>query len=84
MESKVNKFTGNENSRNDKKTSISLKDKWKKDFQLTTMETFYCHSGRFAVDQEQFKIFKMNKSWKGNVIMAQDQLFSQLMVKWKN
>ena len=36
MESQVNKFTGHETSSNDNKTTLSLKDEWEKDFQLTT------------------------------------------------
>ena len=35
MESQVNKFTGHENSSNDNKTTLSYKDEWEKDFQLT-------------------------------------------------
>jgi hypothetical protein len=56
METQVNKFTGHENSSNDNKTDMSLKDEWEKDFQLTTIGSSYCHSRMFAVDQETFEI----------------------------
>ena len=58
MESQVNKFTGHENNSNDNKTTLSYKDEWEKDFQLTTIGSSYCHSRMFAVDQDTFKLFK--------------------------
>ena len=78
MESQVNKFTGHENSSNDNKTEMSLKDEWEKDFQLTTIGSSYCHSRMFAVDQETFKMFKMYSSLRENVIMAHEQLFEHI------
>ena len=65
-------------SSNDNKTSMSLKDEWEKDFQLTTIGTSYCHSRMFAVDQETFEMFKMYNSLRENVIMAHEQLFSHV------
>ena len=62
MESQVNKFTGHENSSNDNKTTLSYRDEWEKDFQLTTIGSSYCHSRMFAVDQETFEMFKMYNS----------------------
>jgi len=81
MESQVNKFTGHENSSNDNKTSMSLKDEWEKDFQLTTIGTSYCHSRMFAVDQETFEMFKMYNSLREQVIMAHEQLYSHVNSK---
>ncbi len=78
MESQVNKFTGHENSSNDNKTTLSYKDEWEKDFQLTTIGSSYCHSRMFAVDQETFETFKMFNTLKENVIMAHQQLFSHV------
>ena len=78
MESQVNKFTGHETSSNDNKTSMSLKDEWEKDFQLTTIGTSYCHSRMFAVDQETFEMFKMYNSLRENVTMVHQQLFSHV------
>ena len=78
MESQVNKFTGHENSSNDNKTSLSYKDEWEKDFQLTTIGSSYCHSRMFAVDQETFEIFKMYNSLREQVIMAHQQLYEHV------
>jgi hypothetical protein len=78
MESQVNKFTGHENSSNDNKTTLSLKDEWEKDFQLTTIGSSYCHSRMFAVDQETFEMFKMYNSLREQVIMAHEQLYSHV------
>jgi len=78
MESQVNKFTGHENSSNDNKTEMSLKDEWEKDFQLTTIGSSYCHSRMFAVDQETFEMFKMYNSLREQVIMAHEQLYSHV------
>ena len=81
MESQVNKFTGHENSSNDNKTTLSLKDEWEKDFQLTTIGSSYCHSRMFAVDQETFEMFQMYNTLKENVIMAHQQLYSHVNSK---
>jgi hypothetical protein len=78
MESQVNKFTGHENSSNDNKTSLSYKDEWEKDFQLTTIGSSYCHSRMFAVDQETFEMFKMYNSLREQVIMAHQQLYEHV------
>jgi hypothetical protein len=78
MESQVNKFTGHENSSNDNKTTLSYKDEWEKDFQLTTIGSSYCHSRMFAVDQETFEMFKMYNSLREQVIMAHEQLYSHV------
>ena len=78
MESQVNKFTGHENSSNDNKTTLSYKDEWEKDFQLTTIGSSYCHSRMFAVDQETFEMFKMYNSLRENVIMAHQQLYEHV------
>ena len=78
MESQVNKFTGHENSSNDNKTTLSYKDEWEKDFQLTTIGSSYCHSRMFAVDQETFEMFKMYSSLRENVIMAHEQLYEHI------
>jgi len=78
MESQVNKFTGHETSSNDNKTTLSYKDEWEKDFQLTTIGSSYCHSRMFAVDQETFEMFKMYNSLRENVIMAHEQLYSHV------
>ena len=78
MESQVNKFTGHENSSNDNKTSLSYKDEWEKDFQLTTIGSSYCHSRMFAVDQETFEMFKMYNTLRENVIMAHEQLYEHV------
>ena len=81
MESQVNKFTGHENSSNNNKTEMSLKDEWEKDFQLTTIGSSYCHSRMFAVDQDTFKLFKSFNTLKENVIMAHQQLYSHVNSK---
>jgi len=81
MESQVNKFTGHENSSNDNKTTLSYKDEWEKDFQLTTIGSSYCHSRMFAVDQETFEMFKMYNSLREQVIMAHQQLFEHINSK---
>jgi len=81
MESQVNKFTGHENSSNDNKTTLSYKDEWEKDFQLTTIGSSYCHSRMFAVDQDTFKLFKSFNTLKENVIMAHQQLYSHVNSK---
>jgi hypothetical protein len=78
MESQVNKFTGHENSSNNNKTTLSYRDEWEKDFQLTTIGSSYCHSRMFAVDQETFEMFKMYNSLREQVIMAHEQLFSHV------
>ena len=78
MESQVNKFTGHENSSNDNKTTLSLKDEWEKDFQLTTIGSSYCHSRMFAVDQDTFKLFKSFNTLRENVIMAHEQLYEHV------
>jgi len=78
MESQVNKFTGHENSSNDNKTTLSYKDEWEKDFQLTTIGSSYCHSRMFAVDQETFEMFKMYSSLREQVIMAHEQLYEHI------
>jgi len=78
MESQVNKFTGHENSSNDNKTTLSYKDEWEKDFQLTTIGSSYCHSRMFAVDQETFEMFKMYNSLREQVIMAHEQLYEHV------
>ena len=78
MESQVNKFTGHENSSNDNKTSMSYKDEWEKDFQLTTIGSSYCHSRMFAVDQETFETFKMYNSLRENVKLTHEQLYSHV------
>jgi len=78
MESQVNKFTGHENSSNDNKTTLSYKDEWEKDFQLTTIGSSYCHSRMFAVDQETFEMFKMYNSLREQVIMAHQQLYEHI------
>ena len=78
MESQVNKFTGHENSSNDNKTTLSYRDEWEKDFQLTTIGSSYCHSRMFAVDQETFEMFKMYNSLREQVIMAHEQLFEHI------
>ena len=81
MESQVNKFTGHENSSNDNKTTLSYKDEWEKDFQLTTIGSSYCHSRMFAVDQETFEMFKMYNSLREQVIMAHQQLYEHVNSK---
>jgi hypothetical protein len=81
MESQVNKFTGHETSSNDNKTTMSYRDEWEKDFQLTTIGSSYCHSRMFAVDQDTFKLFKSFNSLKENVIMAHQQLYSHVNSK---
>ena len=78
MESQVNKFTGHENSSNDNKTSLSYKDEWEKDFQLTTIGSSYCHSRMFAVDQETFETFRMYNSLREQVKLTHQQLFSHI------
>ena len=81
MESQVNKFTGHENSSNDNKTTLSYKDEWEKDFQLTTIGSSYCHSRMFAVDQDTFKLFKSFNVLKENVIMAHHDLYNTVNSK---
>ena len=81
MESQVNKFTGHENSSNDNKTSMSLKDEWEKDFQLTTIGSSYCHSRMFAVDEKTFKLFKSFNTLKENVILCHQQLYEHVNSK---
>jgi len=78
MESQVNRFTGHETSSNDNKTTLSYKDEWEKDFQLTTIGSSYCHSRMFAVDQETFEMFKMYNSLREQVIMAHEQLYEHV------
>ena len=78
MESQVNKFTGHENSSNDNKTTLSYKDEWEKDFQLTTIGSSYCHSRMFAVDQETFEMFKMYNSLRENVKLTHQQLYEHV------
>ena len=78
MESQVNKFTGHENSSNDNKTTLSYRDEWEKDFQLTTIGSSYCHSRMFAVDQDTFKLFKSFNTLRENVIMAHEQLYQHV------
>ena len=81
MESQVNKFTGHENSSNDNKTSLSYKDEWEKDFQLTTIGSSYCHSRMFAVDQETFETFKMYNSLREQVKLTHQQLYDHVNSK---
>jgi len=81
MESQVNKFTGHETSSNDNKTTLSYKDEWEKDFQLTTIGSSYCHSRMFAVDQETFKMFKMYNSLRDNVMLCHQQLYEHVNSK---
>ena len=78
MESQVNKFTGHETSSNDNKTSMSYKDEWENDFQLTTIGSSYCHSRMFAVDQNTFETFKMFNTLRENVVSAHQQLYSHV------
>jgi hypothetical protein len=78
MESQVNKFTGHENSSNDNKTTLSYKDEWEKDFELTTIGSSYCHSRMFAVDQETFETFKMFNSLREKVILCHQELYSHV------
>ena len=78
MESQVNKFTGHETSSNDNKTTLSYKDEWEKDFELTTIGSSYCHSRMFAVDQETFETFKMFNSLRENVILCHQQLYEHV------
>ena len=78
MESQVNKFTGHENSSNDNKTTLSYKDEWEKDFQLTTIGSSYCHSRMFAVDQETFETFKMFNSLREKVILCHQDLYNHV------
>ena len=84
MESQVNKFTGFETSSNDNKTTLSYRDEWEKDFQLTTIGTSYCHSRMFAVDQETFEMFKMFNSLRENVKLTHEQLYQHVNGKCKN
>ena len=81
MESQVNKFTGHETSSNDNKTSLSYKDEWEKDFQLTTIGSSYCHSRMFAVDQETFETFKMFNSLREKVILCHHDLYNTINSK---
>ena len=81
MESQVNKFTGHETSSNDNKTTLSYKDEWEKDFQLTTIGSSYCHSRMFAVDQDTFKLFKSFNTLKENVILCHQQLYEHVNSK---
>ena len=76
MESQVNKFTGHENSSNDNKTTLSYKDEWEKDFELTTIGSSYCHSRMFAVDQETFETFKMFNTLREKVILCHHDLYN--------
>ena len=78
MESQVNKFLGFETSSNDNKTSMSLRDEWAKDFQLTTIGSSYCHSRMFAVDQETFEMFRMYNTLRENVKLTHEQLYSHV------
>jgi hypothetical protein len=78
MESQVNKFTGHETSSNDNKTSLSYKDEWEKDFQLTTIGSSYCHSRMFAVDQDTFKLFKSFNVLKEKVILCHHDLYNHV------
>ena len=78
MESQVNKFTGHETSSNDNKTTLSYKDEWEKDFQLTTIGSSYCHSRMFAVDQETFETFKMFNSLREKVILCHHDLYNHV------
>ena len=81
MESQVNKFTGHENSSNDNKTQMSLRDEWEKDFQLTTIGSSYCHSRMFAVDQETFETFKMYNSLRERVKLSHHDLYNTVNSK---
>ena len=81
MESQVNKFTGHENSSNDNKTTLSYKDEWEKDFQLTTIGSSYCHSRMFAVDQETFETFKMYNSLRERVKLSHHDLYNTVNSK---
>ena len=81
MESQVNKFTGHETSSNDNKTTLSYKDEWEKDFQLTTIGSSYCHSRMFAVDQETFETFKMFNSLREKVILCHHDLYNTVNSK---
>ena len=78
MESQVNKFTGFETSSNDNKTTLSYKDEWEKDFELTTIGSSYCHSRMFAVDQETFEMFKMYNSLRERVILCHHDLYNHV------
>ena len=78
MESQVNKFTGHETSSNDNKTTLSYKDEWEKDFELTTIGSSYCHSRMFAVDQETFETFKMYNTLREIVKLTHEQLYSHV------
>ena len=78
MESQVNKFTGHETSSNDNKTTLSYKDEWEKDFQLTTIGSSYCHSRMFAVDQETFEMFRMYNTLRENVKLTHEQLYQHV------
>ena len=81
MESQVNKFTGHETSSNDNKTTLSYKDEWEKDFELTTIGSSYCHSRMFAVDQETFETFKMFNSLREKVILCHHDLYNTVNSK---
>jgi len=81
METQVNKFTGHYNSSNDNKTTLSYKDEWEKDFQLTTIGSSYCHTRMFAVDQETFETFKMFNTLRENVKLTHEQLYSHVNSK---
>ena len=81
MESQVNKFLGFETSSNNNKTELSLRDEWEKDFQLTTIGTSYCHSRKFAVDQETFEMFRMYNTLRENVKLTHEQLYSHVNSK---
>ena len=78
MESQVNKFTGHENSSNDNKTTLSYKDEWEKDFQLTTIGSSYCHSRMFAVDQNTFEWFKTYVTAQETVERTHEELFEHI------
>jgi hypothetical protein len=78
MESQVNKFLGFETSSNNNKTEMSIRDEWDNDFKLTTIGSNYCHSRKFAVDQETFEMFKMYNTLRDNVKLSHEQLFSHV------
>ena len=78
MESQVNKFLGFETSSNNNKTEMSIRDEWNNDFKLTTIGSNYCHSRKFAVDQETFEMFKMYNTLRDNVKLTHEQLYSHV------
>ena len=81
MESQVNKFLGFETSSNNNKTEMSIRDEWDNDFKLTTIGSNYCHSRKFAVDQETFEMFKMYNTLRDNVKLTHEQLYSHVNSK---